>query len=113
MAIETLIDDAFRYEDFAFFWEHADQADVSAYDLCFELMADFDTTPLVSLTIGAGITLAGTPNYRATIALTAADLVLASGPYVWTVSRRNVGAARVLSFGAFVINEPRVGRVAA
>lgn len=109
MAIEKTIT-AYRYSDLVIPWEHADQEDVSAASLCFEVMADYDTAPLISKTVGAGITLDGDLDYAATITVLAAVTgTLAAGSYVYTVSRRAT-PADVLSCGPFIMNPPRVGR---
>ncbi len=97
----------YRYSDLVLPWEHADQADVSAFDLCFEIMTDYDQAPLISKTVGAGIVVSG---YSATITVLAAVTgTLAAGNYVYTVSRRAT-PADVLSDGPLIVNPPRVGR---
>lgn len=111
MALEQTIT-AYRFEDLSFPWAHADQADVSNYGLKMEVLSDYASAAvLISLGVGTGITLDGTPNYSAVIAIPAAVLgALAAGEYVFTISRTQPGAARVLSYGRFVLYPPRVAR---
>lgn len=109
MAIERALE-AYGYEDFAFTWEYAPQTTIADFDLIFELLSDWDETPLVSRTVGSGITLSAAPLlYQATITLSSSNLGRAAGDYVYTISKRPSGAKRVLSFGPFIILEPRVG----
>ena len=78
---------------------------ISGWSLQFTLRKNYgDPTPLLTKTIGAGITVTDAVNGVFTIALANADTAnLAPGAYVYDIERTNAGNRTVLTIGVLNI----------
>ncbi len=78
---------------------------ISGWSLQFTLRKNYgDPSPLLTKTIGSGITVTDATNGVFTIALADADTVnLAPGAYVYDIERTNAGNRTVLTIGVLNI----------
>jgi hypothetical protein len=109
VAIESVIGgsgrEVYRQQMLTFTFEDADQASLAGRVLEFRLLDDpASSSALVTRTIGSGITLDGTYDYRATITLSAANLTRDAGEYYYAIV--DTGVPTILAHGPFHLSNP-------
>lgn len=82
--------------------------DITGWAISFELMTANNGTPILTASVGDGITLDDPANGGLTISLSGDDLDRTPRGYYYTISRTDVGSRRLLAYGIFRIKPPTV-----
>ena len=108
MAITTNVE-CYRGEAVTINWQLDPAGSISGWTMTFELLDVDGGTVILSRTVGSGITVTAPSTGAATITLTATHTNRTPGAYFYSISRTNSGNETVLSRGAFIIRDTRVG----
>lgn len=108
MAEEQKIE-VFQYSDKRYPWESKDKTSIAGLSLLFTVYDSYQGPVRFQKSVGNGITILTSPNYRAIIFLTSNDLSLTPNEYYYVISNDDPGSGDVYTFGVFEIKAPRVG----